>query len=95
METTARVTMARAMVARNIACIPRANPIRARIKPPATGAITIGTRRRIDCTVKPIARRCLGRASPTTAKSVGLAMLDQAAANTRATSAHGHEFATA
>ena len=59
--------------------------------PPAIGATRIGTRRKIACTVNPMARRSFGSASPTTAKSVGLAMLVQPQAKTSATSAHGHE----
>jgi hypothetical protein len=49
----------------------------------------MGMRLRIDCTVKPSARRSFGRASPTTAKRVGLAMLDHAMTNVRPTNTKG------
>ena len=43
--------------------------------PPTTGAMIIGTRLTSDNTVKPIARRVFGSASPITAKIAGEAML--------------------
>ncbi len=57
--------------------------------PPMIGAMAIGMRFRIDCTVKPMARRSFGSASPTTANNVGLPMLDQAATKTSPTTSHG------
>jgi hypothetical protein len=47
------------------------------------------------CTEKPIARRSRGSESPTTAKSVGLAMLFQAIINTTPISTIGQLCATA
>ena len=61
--------------------------------PPSVGAMAIGMRRRIDCTVKPRARRSLGSASPTTANSVGLAMLDHAMTKSNPTKTNGHDGA--
>ena len=58
------------------------------------GATAIGTRLRIDCTVKPSARRSLGRASPTTANSGGLAMLDQAMTKSSPANTKGQEGAS-
>src|SRR5205823_11671103 len=52
-------------------------------RPPSVGATAIGIRLRMDWTVNPTARRSLGSASPTTANSVGLAMLDHAITKTR------------
>ena len=45
--------------------------------PPRVGAKRIGTRRRIAWTENPTERRPAGKASPTTANRVGLAMLVQ------------------
>src|ERR671932_659431 len=60
-------------------------------KPPIVGATAIGTRRRIACTVNPIARRSRGSASPTTAKSAGLAMLDHAMTSASPAKTYGDE----
>jgi len=66
------------MVTINSARTAGTSPCLAITNPPMIGATAIGTRFRIDCTVNPIARRSFGRASPMTANSVGLPMLDQA-----------------
>jgi hypothetical protein len=57
---------------------------------PIVGATTMGMRRRIDCTVKPIVRLSRARASPTTAKSVGLAIEVQVIVKAKATNANRH-----
>src|SRR6476661_6875414 len=94
-RTTSRVARARAIDARR----PSRTPIRmataAMTSPPSVGAIRMGTRRRMAWTEKPTARRPLGRASPTTAKSVGLAILVQHMTNTRPSSTTGHRVAEA
>ena len=59
-------------------------------RPPSVGATAIGIRLRMDWTVNPTARRSLGSASPTTANSVGLAMLDHAITKTRPAKTTGH-----
>ena len=69
---------------------PPRTPSAATASPPNVGAITIGTRRSTDCTVNPIVRLSGGSASPTTANSVGLAMLSHAITSASATSATGH-----
>src|SRR6267378_367430 len=61
---------------------PPITPYAAMARPPSVGATAIGIRLRIDWTVNPTARRSLGSASPTTANSVGLAMLDHAITTT-------------
>ena len=57
--------------------------------PPMIGATAIGTRFRIDCTVNPMARCFFGNASPMTANSVGLPMLDQAETKKSPAMIHG------
>src|SRR5207237_1507667 len=92
--TTPSVTTASTTVAASPRWTPLRRPYAAIAKPPRVGARAIGTRLRIDCTVNPSARRSLGSASPTTAKSVGLAMLDHAMAKTRPAKTNGHDGAT-
>ena len=59
------------------------------------GATTMGSRRRMAWTEKPIARRSLGKASPITANSEGLAMLVQAMVKTSPRSTTGQTGAMA
>jgi hypothetical protein len=89
-DATASVSMASAIDARRPSCTPPRRPKYAMASPPMAGARTIGTRRRKDCTVKPMVRFSLGRASPTTAKRVGLAMASHAITRARAANARGH-----
>jgi hypothetical protein len=70
------------MVITSPSLTPARTPRLAIIIPPRTGATAMGSRRRIDCTVNPMARRPGGKASPMTAKTVGLAMLVHARAST-------------
>jgi hypothetical protein len=92
--TTPSVTAASTTVTASPRWIPLPRPYATIARPPRVGATAIGTRLRIDCTVNPSARRSLGSASPTTAKSVGLAMLDHAMTKTRPTKTNGHDGAT-
>jgi hypothetical protein len=54
----------------------------------------LGTRRRMLCTVKPIARRFFGSASPIVANMDGFARLAHAMTNGRPTNISGEEGAT-
>ena len=87
--TTGKVTTASASVTRSPTRTPPSTPWAAIKSPPSVGASAIGTRFRMDCTVKPRARRSLGRVSPTTEKRVGLAMLDHAMTKTRPRKTNG------
>jgi hypothetical protein len=70
---------------------PETTPAHAINAPPASGATAIGTRLSIDWSVKPIARRSFGSASPMTAKMAGLAMPAQLIERARPTKTYGHE----
>src|SRR5439155_27332829 len=90
LATTTSVTIASTTEITRPSLTPERNPYDAIASPPNVGAMAIGTRRSTDWTVNPIVRRFFGRASPTTAKSVGLAMLVQAMAKTSPAKTHGH-----
>ena len=68
---------------------PLVRPRATMMKPPSVGAMAIGSRFNIDCTVNPIARCRRGSASPIVEKSVGEAMLDHAVTKTRPTKTQG------
>ena len=71
--------------------MPREMPTVVIKAPPTIGAMTIGNRFRIDCNVKPMARRSRGSESPMTAKTAGEAMLCQAMTSARATNSNGQD----
>ncbi len=60
------------------------------IAPPMSGEITIGIRFSIDCTVKPIARRSFGSASPIVANMAGDPMACHAMTNASPRKRQGH-----
>ncbi len=91
LSTSNIVDAAKPNVIKRPTWIPLTRPIEAISAPPAIGAITMGTRFRIDCSVKPIARRSRGKESPITAKIAGDAILCQAIANARPINRNGHE----
>jgi len=90
-ERSSIVSAASTSVITSPVWMPLMTPSEAISAPPANGAITMGTRLRIDCSVKPIARRSRGRASPMTAKIAGDAMLCQAMTNASPRNRNGQD----
>ncbi len=90
-ETTRSVRAARTSVAAKPIRIPATTPKAPISAPPTTGETSRGIRRRIACTVNPMARRPRGSASAMTANVAGLAMLFQPAASARPANTQGHD----
>src|SRR5678816_507486 len=74
---TMNAIAAPAMATPSPARTPSRTPNRAISAPPNAGAMAIGIRRVMDCTVKPMVRWADGSASPMIANTVGLAALAQ------------------
>src|SRR5690349_3305353 len=87
---TTNASDAPAIATANPTRTPSRTPNLAISAPPNAGAMAIGIRRVIDCTVKPMVRCADGSASPMIANTVGLAALAQHITNGNAANATTH-----